>query len=445
VVNFDGSTPGTAPESWTADERLSTARRMPIPDHGPVVVVAPHPDDETLGAGGLIVRLRTADIPVIIILVTDGGASDRLPDSSRDHLVLTRHREFRQAVSILAPDAAVFELNFADGKILDQRAAVKQALRNQIIDIRPALVVAPWSGDGHPDHRIVSELCAEICALLLIRMIEYPIWMWHWANPDSIEVPWPRIRTIELTDRERRLKNAAIGQYVSQTTSRDGRAATLHPDFLRNFTRSQEVYIGSDGTLPAEYFNDLYARHDDPWSFETRWYEKRKRAITMGALPREHYNAALEIGSSTGLLTRGLAARADSVLAVDIAAHAVAATAARTSEWPGVTVERHDFSQTIPDGTFDLIVLSEVGYYLDYETLVSRLTALVGALAPDGHLLLCHWRHEVADYPLSGDQVHQAADNLDHVTRFVHYIDEDFVLGVYSDDPSSVARRTGLT
>ncbi|MCU1422833.1 MAG: hypothetical protein JWN36_2484 [Microbacteriaceae bacterium] len=444
MVSFDGSAAGTPPETWAADPRIAELAALALPDTGPVIVVAPHPDDETLGAGGLIARLEDAGVPVVIVVVTDGAASAHPVDVSPATLVDTRRRELRSAVRVLAPTATVHELGFADGGVREQRLAVKRALMDCILEVHPSLVIAPWSGDGHRDHRIVGELCAEVCGPLMIRMIEYPVWMWHWADSATPDVPWQRMRAVELTVSERRLKAAAIRQYASQTETADDAPATLHHDFVRNFTQPREVYMDSDGPMPADYFDDLYARHDDPWSFETRWYEKRKRALTLAALPRERYGSVLEVGCSIGLLTTELAARADRMLAIDIADYAVAATAARTADLPGVTVELRDFSEGVPEGPFDLVVLSEVGYYLDAETLAVRLRELAASLAPGGELLLCHWRHEVADYPLTGGQVHRAADALEGVTRFITYVDEDVELGVYSSDPTSVARRTGL-
>ena len=71
-------------------------------------------------------------------------------------------------------------------------------------------------------------------------------------------------------------------------------------------------------TLGQPYFDDLYRHHPDPWGFRTRWYETRKRQMTMAALPDQHYASVFEPGCSIGLLTRLLAARSDRVLAMDI-------------------------------------------------------------------------------------------------------------------------------
>jgi LmbE family N-acetylglucosaminyl deacetylase/SAM-dependent methyltransferase len=410
-----------------------------------VIIAAPHPDDETLGAGGVIARLEDAHIRVIVVVVTDGGESARSAEVLPEAQVARRGQELRRALQILAPSTELYELGIPDGCVDQQRPTTKRALMERILADPPSLVIAPWSGDGHRGHRLIGEICEEFSAPRAIRLAQYPIWMRHWADPESAQVPWERFRGVDLTAGERRLKVAAIGLYSPQTEASEERPATLQHEFVRHFVRPKEVYLTSSAPLPVEYFDTLYARHDDPWLFEARWYEKCKRALTMGALPRDHYGSVLEVGCSIGLLSAELAVRADRIHAIDTADHAVAATRARVAGYPGVIVEQHDFPKEIPAGPFDLIVLSEVGSYLDAESLEHSLRNLLAALAPGGELLLCHWHHEVEDYPLTGDAVHRAADALAGVERFIHYVDADFILALYSADPRSVAQRTGLS
>ncbi len=202
--------------------------------------------------------------------------------------------------------------------------------------------------------------------------------------------------------------------------------------------------------LDAAYFDDLYARRDDPWRLASRWYEQRKRDATMAALTAERYSSALEIGCSIGLLTERLAERCDALLAVDIAEEAVAlarerlaAAAGTRSSSAAVRIEQHDAFRALPEGEFDLIVLSEVGYYADLDALDRLVTAIEAALHPTGTLVACHWRHPVADYPLRGDDVHArlARSSLE---RIVSHVERDFVLEVYAHDGRSVAEREGL-
>lgn len=164
-----------------------------------------------------------------------------------------------------------------------------------------------------------------------------------------------------------------------------------------------------DETLGDRYFEDVYGASDDPWNFETSEYEHAKYARTLAALPRGRYARALEVGCSIGVLTGLLAERADRLLSVDVNDKALARARERNRERANVTFERRRLPDETPDGPFDLIVLSEVGYYLSSSDLERLLDALVERLAPGGDLILVHWTPFVPDYPQTGDQVHEAA------------------------------------
>lgn len=155
-------------------------------------------------------------------------------------------------------------------------------------------------------------------------------------------------------------------------------------------------------TLPAAYFDSLYAAEADPWAFASSDYEREKYAATLAALPRPHYARVLEIGCSIGVLTRMLAGRCDAVVALDVAETALAAARERCADRPGVAFHRMAIPGDWPPGQFDLILLSEVVYYLDQADVARLVTRLREALAPEGDVVLVHWTGET-DYPLTGD------------------------------------------
>lgn len=197
-------------------------------------------------------------------------------------------------------------------------------------------------------------------------------------------------------------------------------------------------------TLPPAYFDDLYDRSPDPWGFEDRWYEKRKRALTLALLPAQRYGTAFEPGCSVGVLTHDLAARCDRLLAIDISPAAVARARDRCAGLSHVRVECADIADAWPEQTFDLVVLSEVLYYFSSD----RARGVARLAAASAHTLVSvHWRHPVADYPLSGDNADAllatAADGagLRCVGR---YGDEDLLAGIWTRDRASVAHREGL-
>lgn len=168
-------------------------------------------------------------------------------------------------------------------------------------------------------------------------------------------------------------------------------------------------------SLPPTYFDDVYAANADPWAFESSDYERAKYAATVAALPRTHYDNAFEIGCSIGVLTAKLAPRCGQLLAVDVAEVALACTRQRCAGLPQVQVQRMQVPAELPSGEFDLIVLSEVGYYWSPDDLEHAMAWMFSVLRPGGHLMLVHWTRLVADYPLTGDEVHDTAGG--HASR----------------------------
>ena len=153
-------------------------------------------------------------------------------------------------------------------------------------------------------------------------------------------------------------------------------------------------------------FDELYAERADPWDFETSAYEAAKYERTIAALAGRRYGRALELGCSIGVLTERLAARTDDLLAVDVADAAVQRARERLAGTPHVTVERREIPEAWPDGPWDLIVCSEVLYYLDPPAFDAALDAIGRTLQPGGSVLAVHWRPATRTYPLTGDEVH---------------------------------------
>jgi len=153
---------------------------------------------------------------------------------------------------------------------------------------------------------------------------------------------------------------------------------------------------------PPEYFERLYAANPDPWDFETSAYEQEKYAATMAALGGRRFGNALEIGCSIGVLTALLAACCDRLLAVDVVDKAIAKAQARCAGFAHVTFENRRLPRDWPDGAFDLIVLSEVLYFLSAEDIDLCAARAVGSLAAGGYALLVNYT-EAIDEPCGGD------------------------------------------
>jgi SAM-dependent methyltransferase len=287
-----------------------------------------------------------------------------------------------------------------------------------------------------------------------MRLLEYPIWYWHWGTPAGAGTTATCAR-LDLGSRARQLKEAASRQYTSQAgplSAAPGDEVLLGPEFLRHFQRPFELFYdggpergGQNSSLPTAYFTDMYQHDPDPWHFEERWYEQRKRDLTMAVLPRRRFSSAFEPACSIGLLTERLAARCDRLLATDVVDAAVARAAQRLADQPHVRVTRAAMPGEWPPGRFDLVVLSELGYYLDTDDLATLAAAARDALTDDGCLVACHWRHRVADYPGTGDAVHRVLRSTAGLITLATHTEEDFLLEVLAR-PSfvSVARYEGL-
>jgi SAM-dependent methyltransferase len=194
-------------------------------------------------------------------------------------------------------------------------------------------------------------------------------------------------------------------------------------------------------SLPGSYFDDLYAAAEDPWSLRTRWYEQRKYALTTAVLPRRRYADAVEVGCSVGELTAALAQRCDRLTAWDVSAAAVEQTRQRTAGLPGVRVEQRGIPVD-PLPPCDLVVLSEVLYYLDPGDLRAAVATVRAAVRPGGTVLAVHWRHPVADYPQTGDAVHAVLRQELDFSRVAVHEEADFLLDCWVAAPAT-DRRAG--
>lgn len=178
-------------------------------------------------------------------------------------------------------------------------------------------------------------------------------------------------------------------------------------------------------------FEAMYAANPDPWRFTTSWYEQRRFALIAAMLPRQHYRRILEPACANGMLTSALVRRAGEVVAFDSVATAVDQARQRLAG-TGARVECRDVRDPWPgeeDG-YDLIVLSELLYYLPAEVSVGLVGRALAALAGDGHLVTCQWRHPVAGTPQRGDDISTHLAGREDARVLAHYVDPDCVIDV---------------
>jgi LmbE family N-acetylglucosaminyl deacetylase len=232
--------PGTDERTWAAWPWLST-----LPGNGlaglagvrSAVVVAAHPDDEVLGAGGLISVLAAARARLRLVAVTDGERSHR-GYAAPEALARRRTAETAAALRALgAPAAEVVRLRLPDGGLAGRQDELAAALTPLVAGFD--LCLAPWDRDMHPDHEAAGRAARRAGGRTLYC---YPVWMWHWAAPADPRVPWDRALRIPLPPRAAARKRAAITCFASQTQDRGhGLGPVLTPGMIAHFTRMMEV------------------------------------------------------------------------------------------------------------------------------------------------------------------------------------------------------------
>jgi protein-L-isoaspartate O-methyltransferase len=175
----------------------------------------------------------------------------------------------------------------------------------------------------------------------------------------------------------------------------------------------------------------LYDESSDPWGFETSWYERRKYALTLASLPCERYASAYEPGCSIGVLTRLLADRCDSLLASELIPRAVETARRRVAQLAHVRVERLDTPNEWPEGRFDLIVLSELAYFLQPADVVELARRTGASLAEGGTVVAVHWRGQIDEWALPAEQAHAILRETGELSSVVQHLEPEFLLEVF--------------
>lgn len=163
-------------------------RSLPLPAiDGVLLVIAPHPDDETLGCGGLIARQAAAGRRVHVLFVTDGEASHRgHPALRTDELARQRREEAVAALAALGvanPRSAATFLGAADGSLAtlpaEDRAGMIEVFRNWLRADQPEAVCAPFFGGGSSEHDAVTAMVrTALGGAPRPMLLEYPVWAW---------------------------------------------------------------------------------------------------------------------------------------------------------------------------------------------------------------------------------------------------------------------------
>jgi LmbE family N-acetylglucosaminyl deacetylase len=217
-----------------ADVTLTSARRS-------CLVVAPHPDDETLGAGATIMRKVDAGTHVHLVVATDGSKS---PPGDPVDVAALRVAELRAACRVLGlGDQDVTWLPFVDAELVGNEADLVDAIADVVASTRPAEVLVTGESDPHEDHALVAAATRRAVAGTGVRLLTYPIWQLD--RPARLVRQWRQGGRVELvrTDGYRERKREAVAAYPSQMAARDNEPEGLWPSFLRNFDGPYELFF----------------------------------------------------------------------------------------------------------------------------------------------------------------------------------------------------------
>ena len=213
---------GTSLQQWQGSRQLAQLESIDVlslvPANARAVIIAPHPDDEILGCGGLLQLLAAAGRPLQLISVTDGSASH--PGSERwpvERLSIVRPQESAEALRRLG--LPMHSLKWLRGGFTDTQVGAQEQALCAFIEshLRPGDVVfTTWCEDGHSDHEAVGRASAEAARRVGAICHELPVWTWHWATPEDAVVPWQRARKILLSPAQIARKRHAVHAFASQ-------------------------------------------------------------------------------------------------------------------------------------------------------------------------------------------------------------------------------------
>jgi hypothetical protein len=178
-------------------------------------------------------------------------------------------------------------------------------------------------------------------------------------------------------------------------------------------------------------FEALYRSNPDPWGYESSPYEREKYAATLRACGPGPFAHALELGGSIGVFTAALAPRCQRLVSIDAAGTAVAVARARLAGSPAVEIRLGCIPADIPPGQFDLVVASEILYYLEPPDLDATLAVLHERSAPGTRLVAVHWRPAGPERPFTAEQVHARLREIDWLRRLAFAPTDDYLLDVF--------------
>ncbi len=209
----------TSEFAWRQSYYLMGLNELIVGDIDLAVVLAPHPNDETLGLGGTISTLLSKGTTVIVMTASDGESS-RLGSRvvTRDEMRTRRQNEARAALAVLGDglsgNALNVQLHLPDGNLAGVEMELAEHL-HRFLGPRD-VCFATWEFDGHPDHEAVGRAARTACDASGARLLQFPVGMWHRSPIGDPSIPWREARRVSLSGDAMERKGRAIECYESQ-------------------------------------------------------------------------------------------------------------------------------------------------------------------------------------------------------------------------------------
>ena len=372
------------------------------------LVIAPHPDDEILGAGGVMARAVARDENVAVVVLTDGSRSN--PSIDPVDLADRRRRECAAGLETMTGKALpVLFLGQPDGDLCSATVDISanSALGSAVVTAAADTIIVTDPADGHADHKAAFGLASRLAtAGYANRLLVMPVGQrvdGSFENGGFDEQPVGSLSSRKL---------AAMACHQSQTGGGDG--FRLSPTVLAGFAQTEYFRTAYDrddrhhDAVAVTHFDAMFTASPDPWRYHTEPYERDRFTRTTGAISARRYRSALELGCANGALSEHLAPLCDHLLATDASDAALAAALDRIGTVKNIELRRCSMPDEVPDSQFDLIVASDMLYYLGLDCVASLMVGIDKAATADCRILIASYLG-TTDTRLTGEMASEAA------------------------------------
>lgn len=358
---------------------------------GSLLVLAPHPDDEILGAGAIMARTVQNGDRVSVVVLTDGTRSD--PDVPAEQLRQRRRDECREGLkTIVGAEIPLLFLEQPDGFLAQSDIGISgdTPLANFLSAAAPDTIIVTDPSDSHPDHKAAFGFATRLMSAghgSQLKVMPVGQRVDGVFNPEGFE----EFPVGPLSSR----KCAAIACHRSQTLG--GGGFMLSPEITADFVQTEflkTVYDRNDclsDAVPSDHFDAIFTDSPDPWRYHTEPYERDRFQRTVTAIAGRRYRSALELGCANGALTEHLAPLCNWLLATDASEVALNLARARLAAHTNVAWQQANLPEQTPAGRFDLIVASDMLYYLGLKGVSALMGKLEKSASRDCRILIASY------------------------------------------------------